>query len=156
MLISSKSNNKFTYLKFNYFDCSKLEWLSYGKDTGLWLEWFMDRFSKVRKMKYTYTHIHTHGSWSYFVADILKMLFSVKNLKENIFFTSLEGENRISFYSEAQKHSLHLQVSFSFQLLDYRYLRILLSSPRNILTKKTRMPVINQTLIQTFISHSWS
>lgn len=74
----------------------------------------MDRFSKVRKMKYTYTHIHTHGSWSYFVADVLKMFFSVKKkLKENIFFTSLEGENRIIFYSEAQKHSILASIFFT-------------------------------------------
>ena len=33
-------------------------------------------------------------------------------------------ENRINYYSEVQKSLLYLQISFSFQLLEYHCLRI--------------------------------
>lgn len=68
--------------------------------------------------------------------EIFEIILSVKELKENILFSSPEGENRVSFYSEAQKNFLHFQASFLFQLLEYCCLRIFLSSPRSILANK--------------------
>ena len=86
----------------------------------------MDRFSKERKTKYTYTH--THSLSSHFIADFLKTFFSVKKKKEKTegkHFLFITGrKNRINYYSEVQKSLLYLQISFSFQLLEYHCLRI--------------------------------
>ena len=88
---------------------------------------------KKKKIKYTYTLLII----TFYSRLFKNILLSVKKKNEGKHFLFITGrENRINYYSEVQKSFLYLQISFSFQLLEYHCLRIFLSSPRNILTDK--------------------